>query len=75
MQENVSKRMLKNFPGRSVNYRSLPSSGEASLLLEKRGGLGAEPCLFTKKGAVRTNEESLQEYITHPFIWPSSLRT
>jgi DNA polymerase-1 len=35
---------------------------------EKRGGLGLEPMLFTKTGNPSTNEESLQEYLEHPFI-------
>jgi uracil-DNA glycosylase family 4 len=68
MQEHVSKKMLKHFPGNEFNYRSPIQVARLLYSSEKRGGLGLEPLLWTKTGNASTNEESLQEYILHPFV-------
>lgn len=68
MQEHVSKKMLRTFPDETFNYRSTQQVARLLYSSEKRGGLGLEPMAFTKGGNPSTNEESLQEYIDHPFI-------
>ena len=68
MQEHVSPKLLKYFPGGVFNYRSPQQVSRLLYSSEKRGGLGLDPMLFTKNGNASTNEEALQEYIEHPFI-------
>jgi uracil-DNA glycosylase family 4 len=68
MQEHVSKRMLRHFPNGEFNYRSPQQVSRLLYSSEKRGGLGLSPVMFTKTGNGSTNEESLQEYIDHPFV-------
>jgi uracil-DNA glycosylase family 4 len=68
MNEHVSPKMLKHFPGGEFNYRSPQQVARLLYSSEARGGLGLDPMLFTKTGNPSTNEESLQEYIMHPFI-------
>jgi uracil-DNA glycosylase family 4 len=68
MQEYVPKKMLKHFPNQEFNYRSPQQVARLLYSSEKRGGLGLEPMLFTKTGNPSTNEESLQEYVMHPFV-------
>ncbi len=68
MQEHVSKRMLRNFPDETFNYRSPIQVARLLYSSEKKGGLGLEPMLWTKTGNASTNEEALQEYILHPFV-------
>jgi len=68
MQTHISKRMLRNFPQGEYNYRSTQQTGQLLYTSEKRGGLGLEPLIFTKTGNPSTNEESLQEYLDHPFV-------
>ena len=68
MQEHVSKKMLRHFPDEEFNYRSPIQVARLLYSSEKRGGLGLKPLQFTKKGNPSTNEESLQEYLDHPFI-------
>ena len=68
MQEHVSQRMLKHFPDGEFNYRSPQQVARLLYSSEKRGGLGLSPLMFTKTGNPSTNEESLQEYIMHPFV-------
>jgi uracil-DNA glycosylase family 4 len=68
MQEHVSPKLLKHFPGGEFNYRSPQQVARLMYSKEKRGGLGLTPLLFTKTGNPSTNEESLQEYVDHPFV-------
>jgi uracil-DNA glycosylase family 4 len=68
MQEHVSKKMLRHFPNHEYNYRSTQQTGRLLFSSRKRGGLGLSPILYTKSGNPSTNEESLQEYVDHPFV-------
>lgn len=68
MQEHVSKKLLRSFPDSTFNYRSPIQVARLLYTAQSRGGMGLEPQLFTKKGNPSTNEEALQEYITHPFV-------
>jgi DNA polymerase-1 len=68
MQKHVSERMLKHFPDGTFNYRSPIQVSRLLYSSEKRGGLGLHPVMWTKSGNGSTNEESLQEYISHPFV-------
>lgn len=68
MQDHVSQKLLRSFPDGIYNYRSTQQTARLLYSSKKKGGLGLEPQLFTKKGAPSTNEEALQEYITHPFV-------
>jgi len=68
LSEHVSKRLLRQFPDNTYNYRSTQQTAKVLYSSEKRGGLGLEPLLWTKTGNPSTNEEALQEYLEHPFI-------
>ncbi|HEY7417924.1 MAG TPA: DNA polymerase [Ktedonobacteraceae bacterium] len=68
MQDHVSTKMLKHFPGGEFNYRSPIQVSRLLYSSEKRGGLGLSPVMWTKTGNGSTNEESLQNYIDHPFV-------
>jgi uracil-DNA glycosylase family 4 len=68
MDEWVSQKMLATFPREEFNYRSPQQVSRLLYTSKKKGGLGLEPLVFTKSGNPSTNEESLQEYLEHPFI-------
>src|SRR5262245_16160607 len=68
LNEHVSQRMLRSFPDEAYNYRSVQQTARLLFTSEKRGGLGLEPTIFTKTGNPSTNEEALQDYLSHPFI-------
>jgi DNA polymerase-1 len=68
MQEYVNPKLLEEFPGGEFNYRSPQQVSKLMYWSEKKGGLGLTPLMQTKNGNWSTNEESLQEYVDHPFV-------
>jgi len=68
LDEHLSQRMLRSLPDGTFNYRSPQQVAKVLFTKESRGGLGLEPTLFTKTGNPSTNEEALQDYLTHPFV-------
>jgi DNA polymerase-1 len=68
MDDWVPEKMLDTFPRGEFNYRSPQQVSRLLYSSKKRGGFGLQPMMFTKNGNASTNEESLQEYLEHPFI-------
>jgi uracil-DNA glycosylase family 4 len=68
LNDYISERLLRQFPGGEYNYRSTQQTAKVLFSSEKKGGLGLEPFLWTKTGNPSTNEEALQEYLDHPFV-------
>jgi DNA polymerase-1 len=68
MSEHIPQKMLNTFPGGVFNHQSPIQVARLMYSSEKRGGLGLEPMLFTRTGNPSTNEEAVQEYLTHPFV-------
>jgi uracil-DNA glycosylase family 4 len=68
MDEHISPRMLRSFPDETFNFRSTQQVSRLLYTSEKKGGLGLDPVSFTKSGNGSTNEESLQNYVDHPFV-------
>ena len=68
LNDHISKKMRKTFPGREYNYRSTQQTARLLYSSKKKGGLGFDPTLWTDSGAPSTNEAALQAYIGHPFV-------
>jgi len=68
MQEYIPRSLLRHFPDREFNYRSPTQVARLLYTSEQKGGLGLDPTVWTKNGNPSTNEEALQDYVTHPFV-------